>query len=76
MQTKSFVAFDDDGQRYAIRGFKDSPPEPAFEGAGEAEGGLWRYETSDGQWVYIVEKGKYRIAGSGIILHTDAPDAP
>ena len=65
--TGGFIAQDDDGQQHTIYIYPAEQPDGA---------GLESLETADGRRVERVEKGVYKIVRSGIILRSNAPNAP
>ncbi len=75
--TGSFVAVDQQGRRVRVlksqtmhdvrtHGEPNAPPMP----------GLMSLRTEDGKAVNRIEKGKYEVVQTGVILRSDEPDAP
>jgi hypothetical protein len=67
-----FIAYDDHGRGYEIRystGSLDN--DTSEEMGGDAE--LW---TAAGELVEWLQKGKYRIVHTGVLIRSDSPQAP
>ena len=71
-----FVAAGDDGKNYVINMYVDVIKAGTHDDLnGEIEG-LKSLLTSDGLQVNYISKGEYKIAVTGIHLHSQSPDAP
>ena len=71
-----FIATDENGRRYTILIFTNfiktgTFEDPIMEGEGTKE-----LKTFEGMAVNRLEKGKYQIVQTGIIVQSDSPDAP
>jgi len=74
--TESYSAVGIDGRSYTVRvchNFTSSGPlnDPVPEAAD-----FRTLCTSDGRYLNYIEKGQYQIVVTGVVLHSDDPDAP
>lgn len=72
----SFVAVDDDGKKYIINLFTQINDEGTFEEPHATSEGLKILKTSDGGSVNYLDKGRYEIVQTGIVIQSSDPDAP
>ena len=71
-----FIATDEKGRRYTILIYTNVMKAGTFENpSGEVEG-MNELKTFEGMAVNRLEKGKYQIVPTGIIVQSDSPDAP
>jgi hypothetical protein len=71
-----FIATDEKGRRYTILIFTNVTRAGTLENpSGEAEG-MEELKTFEGMAVNRLEKGRYQIVQTGIIIQSDSPDAP
>ena len=71
-----FFATDENGRRYTILIYMDITKGGTVENPiGEVEG-TTELRTFEGMAVNRLEKGKYQILQTGIVVHSDSPGAP
>jgi hypothetical protein len=71
-----FIATDENGRRYTILIFTNFIKAGTFENPSMEVEGMEELKTFEGMAVNRLEKGKYQIAQTGIIIQSDSPDAP
>jgi len=71
-----FIATDENGRRYTILIFTNVIKAGTLENPSMEEEGETELRTFEGMAVNRLEKGKYQIAQTGIIVQSDSPDAP
>jgi hypothetical protein len=71
-----FIAVDENGRRYTILIYTNLIKAGTFENPSMEVDGMNELKTFEGMAVNRLEKGKYQIVKSGIIVHSDSPDAP
>ena len=72
-----FIATDENGRRYTILIFTNVIKAGTLENPSMEEvEGMEELKTFEGMAVNRLEKGKYQIAQTGIIVQSDSPDAP
>ena len=71
-----FIAIDENGRRYTILIFTNVIKAGTLENPNMEEEGETELRTFEGMAVNRLEKGKYQIAQTGIIIQSDSPDAP
>jgi hypothetical protein len=64
------------GRRYTILIYTNIIKAGTFENPSMEVDGMNELKTFEGMAVNRLEKGKYQIVKSGIIVHSDSPDAP
>ena len=71
--TGSYAAEGNDGRSYSVEAWVNftSPDDPTPEVAG-----FRTLCTSDGQNLNYIQKGRYQIVATGVVLQSDDPDAP
>ena len=70
-----FIATDEKGRRYTILIYTNIIKAGTFETLSKEEG-MEELKTFEGMTVNRLEKGKYQIVQTGIIVQSDSPDAP
>jgi hypothetical protein len=75
-KTGQFIATDENGRRYTILIFTNVIKAGTLENPSMEEEGMEELKTFEGMAVTRLEKGKYQIAQSGIIIQSDSKDAP
>jgi len=75
-KTGQFTARDENGRRYTIVIFTDSIKAGTFENPKMETEGMKELKTYEGMAVNRLEKGKYQIVQTGVIIQSDSPDAP
>jgi hypothetical protein len=75
VSTGGFVATDGTGKRFQFEVFTEFED---ITGAGyfRSVAGMKSIKTATGQHVNPIEKGKYQIAETGVVLTSDDPSAP
>jgi hypothetical protein len=71
-----FIATDEKGRRYTILIYMNIMKAGTLENPSEEVEEMEELKTFEGMAVNRLEKGKYQIVKSGIIVHSDSPDAP
>ena len=71
-----FIATDENGRRYTIVIFTNVVKAGTLENPSMEVEGMEELKTFEGMAVNRLEKGKYQIAQTGIIIQSDSPDAP
>ena len=71
-----FIATDENGRRYTISIFTNLVKAGTLENPSMEVEGMEELKTFEGMAVNRLEKGKYQIAQTGIIVQSDSPDAP
>jgi hypothetical protein len=71
-----FIATDENGRRYTIMIFTNVVKAGTLENPSMKVEGMKELKTFEGMAVNRLEKGKYQIVQTGIILQSDSPDAP
>jgi hypothetical protein len=71
-----FIATDENGRRYTILIFTNVVKAGTLENPSMEGEGMEELKTFEGMAVNRLEKGKYQIAQTGIIVQSDLPDAP
>jgi hypothetical protein len=71
-----FIATDENGRRYTILIYVNILKAGTFENPGMEMEGMKELKTFEGMAVNRLEKGKYQILQTGIIVQSDSPDAP
>lgn len=71
-----FIATDDDGNEYVVNIFTNINDAGTFDNPNATSEGLKRLITNEGDDVNYLEKGKYKIVQSNIIIRSNEPDAP
>ena len=71
-----FFATDENGRRYTILIFTNFIKTGTFENPSMEVEGIKELKTFEGMAVNRLEKGKYQIVQTGIIVQSDSPDAP
>ena len=71
-----FIATDENGRRYTILIFTNIIKAGTFENPSMEVEGMKELRTFEGMTVNRLEKGKYQIVKTGIIVQSDSPDAP
>ena len=71
-----FIATDENGRRYTILIFTNFIKAGTFENPSMEVEGMEELKTFEGMAVNRLEKGKYQITQSGIIIQSDSPNAP
>lgn len=73
----SFIAKDDDEQDHIIDIYIDPIAVGTHDGdPNETIEGIKRLRTRNGEKVIRIDKGKYKNMQTGLLLHSDSPDAP
>lgn len=72
----AFVAHDKDGRTRTVHIVRTSINARTHDDPDAVVEGLARLETSDGLSVNCLGKGRYQIVQTGVLLHSDAPNAP
>jgi hypothetical protein len=71
-----FIATDENGRRYTILIFTNVVKAGTLENPSMEVEGMEELKTFEGMAVNRLEKGKYQIAQTGIIVRSDSPNAP
>ncbi len=71
-----FIATDENGRRYTILIFTNIIKAGTFEEPSMEVEVMKELNTYEGMAVNRIEKGKYQIVQTGIIVQSDSPDAP
>ena len=71
-----FIATDEKGRRYTVLIYTNIIKAGTFENPGMEVEGMKELKTFEGMEVNRLEKGKYQIVQTGIIIQSDSPDAP
>ena len=71
-----FIATDENGRRYTILIYTNIKKAGTVENPSVEVEGMEELKTYEGMSVNRLEKGKYQIAQTGIIIWSDLPDAP
>ena len=71
-----FIATDENGRRYTILIFTNLVKGGTVENPSMEVEGNKELKTFEGMAVNRLEKGKYEIVQTGIIVQSDSPDAP
>ena len=71
-----FIATDENGRRYTILIFTNVIKAGTLENPSMEVEGMEELKTFEGMAVNRLEKGKYQIAQTGIIVQSDSADAP
>lgn len=74
-QTGRFMATGDDNNKYIINIYTNNLDNGDFQNPNAVMEGLKELRTSNGMRVNRLEKGKYQIVQTGIMLLSDSPDA-
>ena len=70
-----FIATDENGRRYTILIFTNVIKAGTLENPSMEVEGMEELKTFEGMTVNRLEKGKYQIAQTGIIIQSDSPNA-
>jgi hypothetical protein len=73
--TGKFEALGSDGETYAIMVFSEQIPGGTMQDPQAVVEGMKSLRTSDGLHVNRLEKGKYKVVQTGILLHSESPNA-
>jgi hypothetical protein len=71
-----FIATDENGRRYTILIFTNVVKAGTLENPSMEVEEMEELKTFEGMAVNRLEKGKYQIAQTGIIIQSDSPNAP
>jgi hypothetical protein len=71
-----FIATDENGRRYTILIFTNLVKAGTVENPSMEVEGMKELKTFEGMAVNRLEKGKYQIVKTGIIVQSDSTDAP
>jgi hypothetical protein len=71
-----FIATDEKGRRYTILIFTNVTKAGTLENPSMEVEGMEELKTFEGMAVNRLEKGRYQIVQTGIIIQSDSPDAP
>ena len=71
-----FIATDENGRRYTILIYTNVIKEGTLKSPSTEVEGMEELKTFEGMAVNRLEKGKYQIVQTGIIVQSDSPDAP
>jgi hypothetical protein len=71
-----FIATDENGRRYTLLIFTNIIKAGTFENPRVGVEGMKELKTFEGMAVNRLEKDKYQIVQTGIIVRSDSPDAP
>ncbi len=71
-----FIATDENGRRYTILIYTNVAKAGTLENPSMEVEGMEELKTFEGMAVNRLEKGKYQIAQTGIIIRSDSPNAP
>ena len=71
-----FIGTDENGRRYTILIYTNVIKAGTFENPSMEVEGIKELKTFEGMAVNRLEKGKYQITQSGIIVQSDSPNAP
>ena len=71
-----FIATDENGRRYTILIFTNIIKAGTFENPSTEVEGIKELKTFEGMAVNRLEKGRYQIVKTGIIVQSDLPNAP
>ena len=71
-----FIATDENGRRYTILIFTNLVKAGTVENPSMEVEGMKELKTFEGMAVNRLEKGKYQIVKTGIIVQSDSADAP
>jgi hypothetical protein len=74
--TGQFITTDENGRRYTIMIFTNIIKAGTFGNPSMEEEEMKELTTFEGMAVNRLEKGKYQIVQTGIIVQSDSPDAP
>jgi len=72
--TGTFTALGDDGRQYTVHVFTDFTA--TGEGPHAEVEGQKELRTEDGWQINRLQKGRYQVAQTGVVLCSNAPDAP
>ncbi|PXX87834.1 hypothetical protein [Halomonas heilongjiangensis] len=72
----SFVAHDNEGNQYVINIYTDIIDAGTFEDPNATREGLKRLISENGSNVNHLEREKYQIVQTGVVVRSDDPDAP
>jgi hypothetical protein len=72
----SFIAIDETGTRHRLDVFVDIVDTGTLNDPNSDMEGLTRIQTPDGGPVNRLEKGRYQVVASGLIVRSDDPAAP
>jgi hypothetical protein len=75
-KTGQFFATDEHGRRYTILIFTNIIKAGTLENPSAEAEGIEELKTFEGMAVNRLEKGKYQIVPTGIIIQSNSPDAP
>ena len=70
------MATDDAGEEYVLNVFVKIRYSQTLTGPGAATRGIPWIETQDGSSVNSMGEGKYQVVLTGLMLHSNDPDAP
>ena len=71
-----FIATDENGRRYTILIYTNVIKAGTVDNPSGGVEGMAELKTFEGMAVNRLEKGKYQIVQTGIIVQSDSPDAP
>jgi hypothetical protein len=74
--TGTFTAYSETGREYAIHIYTEFDDARTHEDPYGVVAGVQTFRTPEGLEVYRRAKGEYQVAQTGVILRSDAPDAP
>jgi hypothetical protein len=75
-KTGQFITRDENGRRYTILIYTNVIKAGAVENPSDGVEGMTELKTFEGMAVNRLEKGKYQIVQTGIIIQSGSPDAP
>ncbi|MEE9448853.1 MAG: hypothetical protein V3V72_02290 [Ignavibacteriaceae bacterium] len=73
--TKTFKAFSEDGQEFIIHEYTNFIKSGTFENPNRVTPGMKELRTSNGDKVNRLDKGKYEIVSTALVVTSDSPDA-
>ena len=71
-----FIATDENGRRYTIMIYTNIVSAGTLENPSEGVEGMTELKTFEGMAVNRLEKGRYQIVQTGVIVQSDSPGAP
>lgn len=74
--TKTFTARSKDGQEFVLHVYTNFIAVGTLSNPRAEVPGLKRLRTSDGMAVNRLDSGRYEIVQTGVVVMSDAPDAP
>ena len=73
---QEFTATDEDGNEYPLLVYQEFVPVRSRKSPSASIPGLKRITTEEGESVNCLEKGKYEIVVTGVLLESSDPAAP